>query len=84
MSIPLEPSILTTPLPLGVKAILPFDVDTKALPYSFNMSCMCSKEILNENMQHTKAGHVMHFNGIPDKDVSVPYWMEKTYNYLYG
>jgi hypothetical protein len=32
MSIPLDPSILTTPLPFGVKAILPFDVDTKALP----------------------------------------------------
>ena len=31
MSIPLLPSILTTPEPFGVSAILPFEVDTKAL-----------------------------------------------------
>ena len=55
-----------------------------ALPYSYNMSCMAGKEVVNEQMQHTKAGYVMHFNGLPDKDVSVPHWMTKTYNYLYG
>ena len=47
------------------------------------MSCMFAKEIVNEQLQHTEAGYVMHFNGLPDKDVSVPYWMEKTYKYLY-
>lgn len=59
------------------------NVDVKALSYKFNMSCMFAKEIVNEQLQHTEAGYVMHFNGLPDKDVSVPYWMEKTYKYLY-
>jgi hypothetical protein len=59
------------------------NVDVKALSYKFNMSCMFAKEIVNDQLQHTEAGYVMHFNGIPDKDVSVPYWMEKTYKYLY-
>ena len=31
MSIPFEPSTLTTPEPFGVSAILPFEVDTKPL-----------------------------------------------------
>ena len=34
MSIPLEPSILTTPVPLGVIAILPFDVDVNPFPFT--------------------------------------------------
>lgn len=59
-------------------------IATKALPYKFNMSCLAAKEVVNEDMMHTKAGYVMHFNGLPDKDVSVPYWMEKTYKHLYG
>ena len=59
------------------------NVDVKALSYKFNMSCMFAKEIVNDQLQHTEAGYVMHFNGIPDKDISVPYWMEKTYKYLY-
>ena len=54
------------------------------LPHKWNMSCMYAKECVNEQMQHTRAGYVMHFNGIPNKDEMVPYWMEKTYNYLYG
>ena len=58
-------------------------IETTSLPYSYNMSCMAAKECLNEQMQHTKAGYVMHFNGLPDKDQSVPYWMEKTYKHLY-
>jgi len=59
------------------------DVDIKLLPYEFNMTCMLKKEILGEDMLHTKMGHVMHFNGIPDKKINVPLWMEKTYTYLY-
>ena len=59
-------------------------IATKALPYKFNMSCLAAKEVVNEEMMHTKTGYVMHFNGLPNKDVSVPYWMEKTYKYLYG
>jgi len=58
-------------------------IEVKTLPYSYNMSCMNAKECVNEQMQHTKAGYVMHFNGLPNKDESVPYWMEKTYKYLY-
>ena len=47
------------------------------------MTCMPKKEILTEDMLHTKLGWVMHFNGLPDKETSVPYWMEKTFKYLY-
>jgi len=59
------------------------NIETTSLPYSYNMSCMAAKECLNEQMQHTKAGYVMHFNGLPDKDQTVPYWMEKTYKHFY-
>lgn len=59
------------------------NIDTKLLSYKYNMTCMPKKEILDEDMLHTKLGYVMHFNGLPDKDVSVPFWMEKTYNYLF-
>ena len=44
MSIPLEPSILTTPLPLGVKAILPFDVDTNPFPFTSKSPPNCGVE----------------------------------------
>ena len=60
------------------------NIDVKLLPYEFNMSCMLKKEILGDDMMHTKVGWVMHFNGLPNKDKSVPYWMEKTYKHLYG
>ena len=59
-------------------------VDKKLLPYEFNMSCMLKKEILGDDMLHTKLGYVSHYNGLPEKQKSVPYWMEKTYKYLYG
>ena len=60
------------------------DIPVKLLPYKYNMTCMLKKEILADDMLHTKTGWVMHFNGLPDKEKSVPYWMEKTYRYLYG
>jgi len=53
------------------------------LPYQFNMTCMPKKEILGDDMLHTKVGWIMHFNGLPNKEKSVPYWMEKTWKYLY-
>ena len=59
------------------------DIKRTILPYQFNMTCMPKKEILGDDMLHTKVGWVMHFNGLPNKETSVPYWMEKTYNYLY-
>ena len=34
MSIPLEPSIRTTPVPLGVSVILPFDTETMSSPFT--------------------------------------------------
>ena len=60
-------------------------VDTKLLPYKYNMGCMLKKEILTlEDMLFTKVGWIYHFNGIPDKDKNVPMWMKKTFEYLYG
>ena len=58
-------------------------VDIKLLPYKYNMTCMMKKEILGEDMLHTKVGYVMHFNGLPEKHTSVPFWMKKTYEELY-
>ena len=60
------------------------DIDVKLLPYRYNMSCMPKKEILAGDMLHTKLGWVMHFNGLPDKDKSVPFWMKKTFEYLWS
>jgi len=60
------------------------DVDVKLLGYKYNMGCMLKKEILAEDMLFTKLGWVYHFNGLPNKDKSVPHWMEKTFRYLYG
>ena len=59
-------------------------IGRKLLPYEFNMSCMLKKEILGDDMLHTKLGYVSHYNGLPEKQKSVPYWMEKTYNHLWS
>ena len=60
-------------------------VDTKLLPYKYNMTCMIKKDILTiEDMFFTKVGWVYHFNGIPDKEKNVPFLMKRTYDYLYG
>jgi hypothetical protein len=58
-------------------------INLKLLPWKYNMTCMPKREIIGEDMLHTKMGYVMHFNGLPEKDKTVPYWMEKTYKYLY-
>lgn len=58
-------------------------IETTILSYKFNMNNLATKECLNEEMLHTRAGYVMHFNNMPDSTNSVPYWIEKTYNYLY-
>ena len=57
------------------------NIGRKLLPYEFNMSCMLKKEILGDDMLHTKLGHVSHYNGLPEKENSVPYCIEKTYKY---
>ena len=59
------------------------NVDVKLLGYKYNMGCMLKKEILGDDMLFTKLGWIYHFNGLPDKDKSVPFWMEKTFKYLY-
>ena len=59
------------------------NIDIKLLPYEYNMTCMPKKEIIGEDMLHTKVGYVMHFNGLPEKHTSVPFWMKKTYEELY-
>ena len=54
------------------------------LAAEYNMGGMVKREIIGPDMLHTKMGHVMHFNGIPGKkEEVVPYWIEKTYKYLY-
>jgi hypothetical protein len=60
------------------------NIPVKLLSYKYNMTCMLKKEILADDMLFTKLGWVYHFNGLPNKDLSVPHWMEKTYRYLYG
>ena len=59
------------------------NVDVKLLGYKYNMGCLLKKEILGDDMLFTKLGWIYHFNGLPDKDKSVPFWMEKTFKYLY-
>jgi hypothetical protein len=60
------------------------NIDVKLLPYEYNMTCMPKKEIIGDDMLHTRIGHVMHFNGLPDKETNVPLWMEATWEHLYG
>ena len=62
------------------------NVDTKFLPYEFNMTCMFQKEILDENLTFTNLGWVYHYCAIPDNHNAdkTLYWMQKTYEHLYG
>ena len=60
------------------------NIPVKLLSYKYNMTCMLKKEILADDMLFTKLGWVYHFNGLPDKEKTVPYWMKKTFRYLYG
>jgi len=62
------------------------DVDTKLLPYEFNMTDMTRKEILNNDLTMTNVGWIYHFNALPDNHNSqkTMYWMKKTYEYFYG
>tara|TARA_R100000664_G_scaffold31978_1_gene46219 strand:+ start:5905 stop:6645 length:741 start_codon:yes stop_codon:yes gene_type:complete len=59
------------------------NVDVKLLPYRYNMGCMLKKEIIADDFLFTKLGWIYHFNGLPNKDQSVPLWMKKTFRYLY-
>lgn len=61
------------------------DIDTKLLPYEFNMTDMTRKEILTTELTMTDIGWIYHFNCIPnnENDTATLDWMEKTYKYLY-
>ena len=62
------------------------DIDTKFLPYEFNMNDMYRKEILADDLLFTKIGWVYQYNAIPNntEDKLTYYWMKKTYEYFHG
>jgi len=62
------------------------NIDTKILPYEFNMVDMTRKEILDEELTMTKVGWVYHYNAIPNNSDGSQslYWMKKTYEELYN
>jgi len=62
------------------------DIDLKLLSYEFNMVDLVRKEILDEELTMTKVGWIYHYNAIPDNADAKKtyYWMEKTYEHLYG
>ena len=35
------------------------------------MTCMNKREIIGDDMLHTKLGHIMHFNGLPEKEITI-------------
>lgn len=58
-------------------------IDVKLLPWKYNMTNMNVREIIGEDMMHTKIGHIMNFNNLPNPTQTTNFWMEKTYNKLY-
>ena len=62
------------------------NIDYKVLPYEYNMVDMAPKELLLEHMPFIDIGWIYQYNSIPDnKDDQLTYfWMEKTFNKLYG
>ena len=56
------------------------------LPYEYNMNDMHRKGILDEDLTMTKTGWIYQYNAIPNnKDYeAATYWMQKTYEHLYG
>ena len=57
------------------------DINIKLLPWKYNMTYMSKREVIGDDMLHTKMGYVMNFSDL--SDYAVPHWMEKTYKYLY-
>lgn len=62
------------------------NIDLKLLPYEYNMVDMIRKEILTEDLVFTKIGYIYQFNCIPNNqdNKATYYWMQKTYENLYG
>lgn len=61
------------------------NIQTKILPYEFNMTGLNLMEGLSDDLVFTEFGWVYHFNGIPDNTYGnkVEYYMSKTYKKLY-
>jgi len=53
----------------------------KLLPWKYNMTNMDVREIIGEDMLHTKIGYIMNFNSLPNQLIEP--WMLKTYKHLY-
>ena len=62
------------------------NVDLKFLPYQYCMADLYLKNILAEDMPYLQIPGIYQFNAIPDNNGADKtfYWMEKTYNKLYG
>jgi len=62
------------------------DVETKLLPYEFNMNDMHRKEVLTPDLLFTKVGWIYQYNAIPNnKDNQLTnHFMKKTYEHFYG
>ena len=60
------------------------NIDTKFLPYEWNMQDMSRTELLDDDLTFTKMGWIYHFNGIPNNqdNSACYYWMEKTWSSL--
>lgn len=54
------------------------------LPYQFNMTSLQSKNVLDDRMLFTKIPGIYHFNAIQGGPEKVNYWMQKTFEHLYG
>jgi len=57
------------------------NIETKTLPYTYNMQDLNRKEICTEDLLFSKLGWIYHFNTWPKPTPG--YWMEKTYKALY-
>ena len=55
--------------------------ELKLLPWKYNMTNMNVREIIGEDMLHTKIGYIMNFNSLSNQLIEP--WMLKTYRHLY-
>jgi len=62
------------------------NIDYKLLPYEYNMTDLFRKELLDDRLLFTDIGWIYQYNSIPNNvdDRLTFYWMEKTYNHLWG
>ena len=60
------------------------DVDSKLLPYKYNMQDLARKNVLDDRMLFTKIPGVYHFNAVEGGPDVVNQWLNKTFNYLWS